>query len=264
MKSLFRRRPHEKPILTPRSAAGLWRRLLSRRLAALPPATAPVVATIVGGVSMLVVAAMLVGGGRDNPPADADLAAAAGPVEDQSQEAAPAATPEAGPAADATEESAGVPSGSRNVDPAPRATADRDEEQPAAPSPAPTPDGQRTAAIPPALPGGSRMGASTVPVAETEEEILALEAIQRGEVEQDVGQPSDERTAAIEEEPAARLLPARTTQYVNLRAAPDDDSEVIEVVPALASIEAEGGCNWCAVSHEGRRGYIYKTFISYE
>lgn len=274
MKSLFHRRPHENPILTLRSGSGAWRRLLSRTLSALPPAAAPVVATIGGGLAMLVVAAMLVGGDGDDPAPGVELAAA-GPVEDRARQAAPAATIETRPTTDPTGGHAGAPtpSGSQNIDP-PGAAAGRSAE-PSVPSPiqgrseSTVPDEQRTAAIPPALPGGNRLGASTVPVAETEEEILALEAIQRSEVEQDVGQPSGERTAAIAEQPAtedlaAGLLPAKTTRYVNLRAAPDDDGAVLEVVPALASIEAQGDCNWCAVSYEGRRGYIYKTFISYD
>lgn len=267
MKSLFQRRPHEKPILTPRSTNGVWRRLLSRTLSALPPAAAPVIATIGGGMAMLVVAAMLVGGKPDDPAPVDDLAAAGA-----AEAPPPAADMTTEPAADEPRDRAMAEA--PRVDAPPRAMADRGIAPSDAPRThtrfeAPAPDEQRTAAIPPALPGASRPGTSAVPVAETEEEILALEAIQRSEVEQDVGQPSGERTAAIAEQPAtedlaAGLLPAKTTRYVNLRAAPDDDGAVIEVVPALASIEAEGDCNWCAVSYEGRRGYIYKTFISYD
>ena len=102
---------------------------------------------------------------------------------------------------------------------------------------------------------------SQVAVAETVEELLALEAIQEREVEADLGTPSEEITAAID--PVSKTA-AKATTWVNLRAGPSDDAEVLMVVPGLAPIEAESGCNWCAVSYDGREGYIYKNFISYE
>lgn len=103
--------------------------------------------------------------------------------------------------------------------------------------------------------------APAVAVAETVEEVLALEAIQRREVEADLAEPSAETTAAV---PAVSQVAAKATAWVNLRAGPSDDAEVLMVVPALADIDAETGCNWCAVSYDGREGFIYKTFISYE
>lgn len=103
--------------------------------------------------------------------------------------------------------------------------------------------------------------APVVAVAETVEEVLALEEIQQREVEADLAEPSEETTAAV---PAVSKAAAKATAWVNLRAGPSDDAEVLMVVPALADIEAESGCNWCAVSYDGREGFIYKTFISYE
>lgn len=92
-----------------------------------------------------------------------------------------------------------------------------------------------------------------VPVAETEEEIADLEAMQRGETTAPPPQP---------ETPGMR--DATTTQAVNLRAGPNDEAEVLTVVPAKAAITAEDGCNhWCAASYDGRSGYIYKNFIGY-
>lgn len=102
---------------------------------------------------------------------------------------------------------------------------------------------------------------STVAVAETAEELLLLEAIQQREVEADLAEPSRETTAAV---PRVSKVVATATAWVNLRTGPSDDAEVLMVVPALADIEAEAGCNWCAVTYDGRTGYIYKTFISYE
>jgi hypothetical protein len=103
--------------------------------------------------------------------------------------------------------------------------------------------------------------APVVAVAETAEELLALEAIQQREVEADLTEPSAETTAAV---PSVSKAVAKATAWVNLRAGPSDDAEVLMVVPALADIQAEAACNWCAVSYDGREGFIYKTFISYE
>jgi uncharacterized protein YraI len=101
-----------------------------------------------------------------------------------------------------------------------------------------------------------------VAVAETTEELLALEAIQRREVEADLAETSTETTAAIRPDPGPRVAATATT-WVNLRAGPSDDAEVLTVVPGDAEIQAEAGCNWCAVTYEGRDGYIYKNFIDY-
>jgi acetylornithine deacetylase/succinyl-diaminopimelate desuccinylase-like protein len=112
-----------------------------------------------------------------------------------------------------------------------------------------------------ARPSSSDDSAPVVAVAETAEELLALEAIQQREVEADLAEPSAETTAAV---PPVSKVAAKATAWVNLRAGPSDDAEVLMVVPALADIEAEAACNWCAVSYDGREGFIYKTFISYE
>ena len=54
---------------------------------------------------------------------------------------------------------------------------------------------------------------------------------------------------------------ARVNRHVNLRAGPSDEARVLLVVPADAGIQAARNCNWCEVVYEGRRGFIYKTFI---
>ena len=61
---------------------------------------------------------------------------------------------------------------------------------------------------------------------------------------------------------ASKLSPAKATQYVNMRAGPDDGATVLTVVPANASIQAEADCRWCEVSYNGKTGYIYRTFIA--
>ncbi len=69
----------------------------------------------------------------------------------------------------------------------------------------------------------------------------------------------DDETAASD---TSGLEPARAKEYVNMRAAPSDDADVVAVVPANASIEAEVDCRWCEVSYDGKTGYIFQRFIA--
>ncbi len=102
----------------------------------------------------------------------------------------------------------------------------------------------------------------TVEVAETVEELLALEEAQRREVEADLAATSFETTSAVRIDAGSKVS-ATVTTWVNMRAGPSDDASVLMIVPGSAEIEAETGCNWCAVSYDGREGYIYKNFINY-
>lgn len=264
MKRLFDRSPSRKPILAPLAAGDTWHRAVASRLANLPPAAIPVAVTLGGGIALIVALGLLLGSG------ETDLASRPAPVEEAARlpEAEPAAAPDEADADDVAALIGGDRAGASVLQPSDgtRASGEGlDAVRLFEPFSAPSPGNELTAAIPPALPGGSGMNPpASVPVAETEEQLLALEEAQRAEVEADVGPPSDEWTAAIAGTPGTALQPATTTNYVNLRAGPDDDAEVLMVVPALARIEAEAGCNWCAVSYDGRSGYIYKTFISYE
>ena len=105
-----------------------------------------------------------------------------------------------------------------------------------------------------------------VAVADTADEAAKLEAMMADE-----SQPPepDPMAAASADDPAASfasdgkpLTPAQADKYVNLRAEPTNESEVIEIIPANADLLAEENCtHWCAVSHDGRQGYVYKTFI---
>jgi len=95
----------------------------------------------------------------------------------------------------------------------------------------------------------------TVPVAESEAETAQLEAQQQ------------EQTVIQEENGNAFNSPimgdARANQHVNLRAGPSDGARVLMVVPANARIQAAKDCAyWCEVVYEGRRGFIYKSFIA--
>ena len=116
--------------------------------------------------------------------------------------------------------------------------------------------------------------AAPVDVAESEEEVAALEAKMAAEGAAGFAAPDAQadRTAAVvpadkPETPRGprgeALAPAKAAKYVNLRAGPDNDAEVLAIVPAKADLLAEENCrHWCAVVHEGRAGYIYRTFIA--
>ena len=54
---------------------------------------------------------------------------------------------------------------------------------------------------------------------------------------------------------------ARVTKYVNLRSGPTDESNVVAVVPAKASVSVLDCKAWCEVVFDGKKGWIYKRFI---
>ncbi len=78
--------------------------------------------------------------------------------------------------------------------------------------------------------------------------------------EDDAGN-GDEALAAKSEtaEPGGRE--ARVTKYVNLRSGPNDESKVVAVVPAKASVSVLDCKSWCEVVFDGKKGWIYKRFI---
>lgn len=96
-----------------------------------------------------------------------------------------------------------------------------------------------------------------VAVAESDPEIAQLEA-----------QQQEENEALIQEENGNAfnspiMGEARANQHVNLRAGPSDNARVLMVVPARARIQAAKDCAyWCEVVYEGKRGFIYKSFIA--
>ncbi len=54
---------------------------------------------------------------------------------------------------------------------------------------------------------------------------------------------------------------ARAKSAVNLRSSPDKDSDTVGVVPADAPLQIVSCEGWCEVVYNGRRGFIYETFI---
>ena len=246
--------PASKPLLAPLGRSTGWSGRIRETMERLPPAAAPVAFTLAGGIAIV---AVLVSVLAPDPARDDGTRQALAAPEEAVAEAPAETLPEAREEPDVTvagtqEQAASAAAGLEafpepDFDPAPWAID-------------PVAAGEQTASIPPAAPGG--IFVPVVAVAETAAEVEALEAIQRQEVAEDIGEPSFEETSAIAPAGGQRV-PATTTKWVNMRAGPSDDAEVLEVVPALAAIEAQSGCDWCAVSHEGREGYIYKTFLSY-
>ena len=110
--------------------------------------------------------------------------------------------------------------------------------------------------------------AGAVPIAETPEEVAALEAqmaASGAEFFKTAAKP--EPQSAPEPVPQARpALPvAWTNAWVNMRAGPDNDARTLAIVPGGAEIRAQAECrHWCKVAFEGQDGYIYKTFIRRE
>ena len=300
MKNPFRAKDKTGLILAPLGAA---RRLRMPSLERLPAAAAPIGVTLVGAVVLVVAMSAFLSGRAPVPagkepaaaavtapaaPAPAreaatgDLAATDDPGDETSVdgglEAATAAAVEASPADEMTR-AATAPSRPDDDASADDAAADVATQASSligtggidltAEMPGNTdttfipPDNAVTSAIPPALPGAGSF-APDVPVAETDEEIAALEARQRQEVAEDLGvDPDEAATSSIGSAVTGPLRAAIATKYVNMRNGPSDEAEVLLVVPALAEIEAEEDCNWCAVTYDGKAGFIYKTFISY-
>lgn len=249
MKSLFRRPQTTQPFLAPLAAAGRFSRVTRRTLEDLPPAAAPVAVTIIGGVVLLVVLGMLLG----RTPATEPVAT---PVMSQ-EEAAPAETPQI------TE--APAPQVKEELNPALTA-ADLGTAQQLVPPP----DREQTASILQAMPNGT-VFQPIVPVAETEDEIAALEEAQRSALVAELAPSSPGDTPSAQPGTTASVQPQSTPKrpaiarrYVNLRAAPNDDADVLLVVPALAEIEAQDDCRWCEVTYDGRIGYIFTNFIEYK
>ncbi|MEO4000911.1 SH3 domain-containing protein [Mesorhizobium sp. CAU 1732] len=270
MKSPFKIGRGQEPFLSPLQAKSKLPRMSRQSFDKLPAAAAPIAVTVIGGLALVVMLGWFLSreAGISTVQDSASIAEASPPAEiaaadenepvasaEMTPEISTAIEPDTAAAPETVNAAAPVPADTLLLNNSPLAGA------PALDTAPPAPDAAATASIPPALPGITSF-APNVPVAESDDEIAALEAIQREEVDDDVGPPTDEPTAAIPA-PAGPMSAATTTRWVNMRTGPADDAEIMVVVPALAEIQAETGCNWCSVSYEGQQGYIYKTFISY-
>lgn len=232
MKRFFRARaPKETPFLSPLSQQSSHPVSFSERL---PSALAPIAFTIVGGLALVVVIASLLHTADIEAQAPAQQEPAATIAQTAAVQPPPPPAQEPAAAAEAT-------------------ISDEVVTVQAAPDPA------ATGSILSAIPTGNALLPS-VEVAETEAEIAALESNQRARGHD----ASDSAAGQTAIGTADNLRNATTTGHVNMRSGPSDEAEVLAVVPARTRIQAEADCNWCATVYEGRSGYVYKSFLSYE
>lgn len=76
---------------------------------------------------------------------------------------------------------------------------------------------------------------------------------------------AQEETQVASNEPEMAGSAAGTRRIrsgVNMRAAPKSGSQIIGTIPTNAAVTVAPGCkHWCAVSYNGKRGFIYKSFL---
>lgn len=72
---------------------------------------------------------------------------------------------------------------------------------------------------------------------------------------------ADQALASKAETAEATGREARVTKHVNLRSGPNDESKIVAVVPAKASVSVLDCKAWCEVVFDGKKGWIYKRFI---
>jgi hypothetical protein len=122
----------------------------------------------------------------------------------------------------------------------------------------------------PPAPGGPSEDAASGPLVEEIEEAIedAADEVAEDTPDEAVAAPAAdvEETApeAIEEPAPERVAVARTATVrtdVNMRAGPDNGAAVIMVVRRNRNVELIGCDYWCEVVYEGRRGFIYKSFV---
>lgn len=130
-------------------------------------------------------------------------------------------------------------------------------------------DDATTAAVPPD-------SLAPVEVAETADEVAMLEAsvaASQGaspdaafvvpnspEADEEIIGATDQQSEGT----ADGLMPATTSGYVNFRSGPSNDAETIEILPSGVAIEASDDCpHFCRARHEGRDGYIYRSYIAF-
>lgn len=70
--------------------------------------------------------------------------------------------------------------------------------------------------------------------------------------------PSDEQGSAMSGPVTAT---GRVTSDVNMRTGPENDAEVVRVVPNGADVDVVSCDNWCEVAYSGERGFIYSSFV---
>lgn len=224
----WRKTRKEQPFLSPLRPTGSIGDRIRYFLDGLPPVVAPVALTVIGGVALIGLFSIMSSGG---PNAAAYTEAPTKSFEEVPVEQTSAFAPM--PQTDTIE--AAIENASELMGSDPRETGSILQAVP-----------QHETFVP------------SVPVAETEDEIARLEAMQQSQISSLV------EAQAQDDERQSNLRAAVASAAVNMRAAPRDDAEVLLVVPATAALEAEPDCDsWCAVSYDGRTGFIFKDFINY-
>jgi len=118
------------------------------------------------------------------------------------------------------------------------------------------PDPMLTAAVDPVADVETVSSGVSVAVAENEVEIAALESRMAA---QDAAVFALQAEANAQGEPMGQGL---VTSYVNMRAGPENDAEILKVLPQNATVAVLDTCpNWCQIEHEGVRGFVYGSFI---
>lgn len=221
----FRQNRAQEPFLSP----------LGKKQRSLPAVAAPLAVTAIGGIALVAAAGILFSGMANRTGASAEPVPV---VEDQPATSTSVvildepSPPIAAPIAQDDSSTAAIPAVTPLAEP----------DLPALSFNAPAPAGEDGIAMLEVIPDA--------PVENEPEPAAAAEA------------PAEE-VAAVKPSPTPGLAPARVKSAVNLRAAPRNNAEVLTVLPANAQIEAQSDCNWCAVTYEGRSGFVYKSFIAY-
>lgn len=118
------------------------------------------------------------------------------------------------------------------------------------------PDRNATTAAIDAMDAGDARRGDVVAIAESDIEVAALESRLANE-NRDVFALADGDAAA-----SGPIGQGTVTSHVNMRAAPENDAQILKVLPQSASVSVVDDCpNWCEVEHEGVRGFVYGSFV---
>ena len=110
--------------------------------------------------------------------------------------------------------------------------------------------------------GSITSGAQPVDVAESEAQTIELEEKLSQQDEQNFNVDEPSAASQVPSHNGVELLNRQTAKYVNLRAGPDNEADVLAIVPAKTQLLAENNCtHWCAAIYQGQKGYIYKSFF---
>jgi hypothetical protein len=125
---------------------------------------------------------------------------------------------------------------------------------------APTPEAAASVAatIPPVGAPIDAAADDTDPTDGTETAAIAPEETALARAKQDSG-------AGATDDPMSLVTKARPTQIhtaANMRSRPKSGSGIIMVVPQSATVQLVGCKVWCEIVYKGKRGYVYKDFLS--